>query len=357
MIRNDTIISLKDGLKEALWEAFEKASNVAVGSEEFDRFGSVPWSGRNGTAAIQQIIDWSNPVKQIDIVINFRSPRHTQWISIWKQLMSLEDQQQQQQQQEKNEISSVSYPEWICEEGIDQKGTAKVWEYLDCVSNPLGLTLHLLERLPERVKVWLIDMGGVLDHGFDISHVSACHILGLPCTDGWVRGINRTLVMNPKSRPLNGVSSTQLDEMNWILRQRDCIYQSKLEDFRRKGRLKILYPQDLSWTHCQKCSTIDLMDDDNDIFQNTTFLLQAMRSQFGCQSDHSVNLTDISRTSQLRCTTTTDKVRFIERSEDRQVIHQVWLPIQLLQWTVVSILFGSAMYGRRRRQRQHCGTT
>ena len=189
--------SFKQGLRDALNEAYEKASKVAVGSEEFDRFGPVPWSGRDGTVAIQEIIDWSFPVSRVDVVVNFRSPRSSQWISIWKQLMSLDEQD--------GKVSPVTYPEWICNDGRDPLGTAKVWEYLDCVANPLGLALHLLETLPATVKVWLIDMGGVSYQGLDIAHVSACHVLGLPCKDGWVRGINRTLLANPKFRSLHGV--------------------------------------------------------------------------------------------------------------------------------------------------------
>lgn len=327
--------SFNEDLREALHEAFEKASKVAVGSEEFDRFGLVPWSGRDGISAIRQIIDWATPVSQIDVVVNFRSPRNAQWISIWKQLMSMEDQDDKQ--------SSVSYPEWICNGGNDPRGgIAKVWEYLDCVANPVGLALHLAEALPAMVKVWLIDMGGVSDRDLDISHVSACHILGLPCRDGWVRGINRTLVVNPKSRPLHGVSNIQLDEIDWLLRQRDCTYQLRVEEFLRNNRLEILYPRDLSWTQCQTVPIPNALAD----FQNTTFLLQAMQSQFGCHSDKSVNLTMIVTTH--RVPSRPDRIR--SKAPEHGEIRQDWIWIQLLQWVLVAALFGGLLQLRRRRR-------
>ena len=327
---NSSNASFKQGLREALNEAFEKVSKVAVGSEEFDRFGAVPWSGRDGTAAIQEIIDWSFPVSHVDVVVNFRSPRSAQWISIWKQLMSLDELV--------GEVSSVSYPEWICNDGHDPLGAAKIWEYLDCVANPLGLALHLLETLPSIVKVWLIDMGGVSYQGLDIAHVSACHVLGLPCKDGWVRGINRTLVVNPKFRPNQGISSSQLDDMEWLLRQRDCTFKPMLEEFQRRQRLEIIYPRDLSWNLCQTRpgGFLDM--------RNTTFLLQAMQSQFGCQSDHAVNLSGMVDSHQGLVSSN------YSPSSTYRAVHDDIFWIQLLQWFVVSILFGGSLHFRRRRR-------
>ena len=60
---------------------------VIFGSEEFDRFGSTPWSHRNGMLAIYDILNMTQPgMDNFEIVVNYRTPRHEQWISIWKQL-------------------------------------------------------------------------------------------------------------------------------------------------------------------------------------------------------------------------------------------------------------------------------
>jgi hypothetical protein len=151
-------------------------------------------------------------------VVNYRTPRHKQWISIWKQLASLET--------SLFKTGDRSYKEWICDTDSDSdsnnnnnNNNNKVWEYLDCVANPLGLVHELLTKLPSMtaITVTLLDIGDISNKGLDIYHVSACDILNLPCMNGWVRGIhNRTLLVNPKTKALdNDITKTELDKMEW----------------------------------------------------------------------------------------------------------------------------------------------
>lgn len=333
--------AVNEDLHQALKDAFDKAPNVALGSEEFDRFGAVPWSGRDGLTAIRKITEWANAIArlggdgppQIDLVVNFRTPRQTQWISIWKQLMALDDLQHESR-------TSVLYPEWVC--ARDETSSARLWEYLDCVANPLGLTLHLLSNLPPNVKVSLVDMGGVAEKGLDIAHVSACQILGLPCSAHWVRGINRTLVVNPKSRQLEGVSTAQLDEINWLLQQRDCSYQQPLDEFQRQGRLEILHSLDLTWGHCQ----IEAGSSKQEIFgsfQNTTFLVEVLKSQYLCQSDQALNLTEMMAQSNL----TADLHGVRKRVSAANIASKDWMWVIVLQWLFVAALFGSLFRVRK----------
>jgi hypothetical protein len=417
---------IRKELQTALQETFEKFSNVVVGSEELDRFGPTPWSHRDGMGAVHQLIDWaaaaaaaaataaatatatatataaqqhasSTPtLLQVDVVVNYRTPRHSQWISIWKQLMSLEESVHNRE--------SMSYPEWICQhENEEQTMTTnnyfndKVWEYLDCVANPLGLTLALLDTLSERYtstsanaitaidwKVTLMDMGGVMRRNLDIAHVSACQVLNLPCNvdKGWVRGINRTLVVNPKSRPLE-LSPFQLVELEWLLRQRDCTYRERLQEYERHEKLVVVYPDDdgLSWKHCSTTSSTTSTDTAAETkrlsnnFQNTTYLLQAMQSQFGCQQPQNQHI-NLTRMMQLMAeeqstsdhdhdpvlrvvpATTTNKkalVLFGQESTTTATMDQQqhdWIWIQLLQWAVLALLFAGLLQIRKRRKRR-----
>ncbi len=320
---------LRPLLQKALQKTVAEFPNVVVGSEEFDRFGKTPWSHRDGIRAVQQLIDWAttNSTTQVDVVINYRTPRQAQWISIWKQLMSLEENLHNRE--------STTYREWICQNHSehDDDYDKKVWEYLDCVANPLGLTVAFLQALSQNTHVTLIDMGGVARRNLDIAHVSACHVLGLPCKDGWVRGINRTLVVNPKSRPLEGVTPRQLEELEWLLQQRDCTYRKTLQDFEHQKRLSIVYPENLTWKHCREETTIN--------FRNTTYLLYAMQSQFGCQSNHTAPIN-----------VTQSMVEPLLNRHSVRNVRQDWIWIQFLQWTIIGILCAGLWQIRTRRQRR-----
>ena len=114
----------------------EQHQNLILGTEEFDRFGSTPWSNRDGIQAIHEVIDFilkelsiSQQQQQqqqqqpqelhIDFVVNYRRPRKDQWISIWKQLTRNERSNnnneykdflcQKLQQRENNKNSNYKY--------------------------------------------------------------------------------------------------------------------------------------------------------------------------------------------------------------------------------------------------------
>ncbi|KAL3931170.1 MAG: hypothetical protein SGBAC_011433 [Bacillariaceae sp.] len=322
-------------IEESIRNTYETFPNLVLGTEEFDRFGPTPWSGRNGMDVLKRVyatILSSNKAQQpqqqqqpLEVVVNYRTPRHQHWLSIWKQLTILDATLQ-------GKHDDVSYSKWICGGGGSnnnnddhsmmeekKKHYNQLWEYLDCVSNPLGLVQALLSlnKPPNRipVKVYLIDMGGIAKQSLDISHVSACHILKVPCNSGnsgnvnaaamigtnhrqqqhWVAGIGqRTLHMNPKSKSTQGdVTAQHLEEMEWIFRQRDCSYRSELLQYLEQHnedndhdrdyddkKLEILF-RDSLWDDCDD----DLEPNSHQVFTNTTLMLSLLQSQFGCASD------------------------------------------------------------------------
>lgn len=119
-------------IETAIKETYDNYQNLVLGSEELDRFGKAPWSGRNGIQVIQNLAKLLNH-PAMEVVVNYRTPRQEQWFSIWKPLSTLDA--------EIEGKPDSTYSEWICTD------YDKVWEYLDCVANPLGLVQALLTSL------------------------------------------------------------------------------------------------------------------------------------------------------------------------------------------------------------------
>lgn len=234
-----------------IWnETKESEGHLILGTEEFDRFGPTPWSHRDGIHAIERIRDLLKP-DSMEIVLNYRRPRRDQWISVWKQL---------------TRSDSREYNEFLC----DANENLRIWEYLDCVTNPLGLADALLKRGWE---VRLMDMAGIASKDRDVGHVVACDVLGVACDDHWLPGLDHPIQQNKKSGDPR-LNEKQLDDMEWILRQRDCSYRSTLV---ANSNFRVLEGEAI-WEDC-------LDDPRVSTLRNTTWLLQLMQTQVGCRPD------------------------------------------------------------------------
>lgn len=342
-VNNDT---MKDLIYQTLAETFQKAPNMVLGSEEFDRFGKTPWSHRNGVQAIQKLIQHLKQQQrfQVEIVVNYRTPRQTQWVSIWKQLTTLDVNIRGEPDR--------SYPEWVCHDENE-----KVWEYLDSVANPLGLVQALLRVQDDTsFHVTLLDMGGISNKGLDIAHVSACAILQVPCKEGWVKGIDRILQQNRKQKPLENVTLEQVEQIERWFRLRDCAYEKELQATASQQKLTVLY-QDTLW---QSCSSFDA-----NLAQqllNTTFFLELLQSQFDCGDTGKSILSG--RDGVVVAAATTKGTFSTPTGRDshpqglsNQFVSRVatdpnWLVVQILQWAVILVLFGALFHFRKSRSRR-----
>jgi hypothetical protein len=241
-----------------VWE--HNDTNLILGTEELDRFGTAPWSHRNGIEAIQGVYNITQP-REFQVVVNYRRPRRDQWISIWKQLTRSEPK---------------PYSEFICNENVEEQ--LRIWEYLDCVANPLGLVQALLQQ---QWAVRLLDMEGIAHQKWDVGHVLACHVLQVPCEDHWLPGMHRPMFVNTKTGNPE-LSQHQLNDLEWALRQRDCGYRTYLESHTSTtttmNHLLQVYEGETLWEGCDHDSTDAL------VFTNTTFLLDLLQSQMGCGS-------------------------------------------------------------------------
>lgn len=354
-------------ISSAIAKTYHEYANLVLGSEELDRFGTVPWSGRDGIKVVQDIEKLLNH-QALEIVVNYRTPRQKQWLSIWKQLTAMDVLEGK---------PDSTYSKWICTDHV------RSWEFLDCVANPLGLAEAMLSSLSQLATVKLIDMGGVAKQKLDISHVSACSILNVPCNNTWVNGIgDRALIMNAKSKSKKDISPEVSNEMRWVLEQRDCLYQASLEEH---SNFEVLY-QDSLWGGCDPAALISELS-------NTTFILDLLRSQFGCAHDPTVNLTqfikahdagrsrggDQRATKTIKATATPITTNAFEHSAtsaekfgtgqavksframndfQESVTKRLdqhpedWRLVQGIQWILVLVLFASFLVRKQRRRRE-----
>lgn len=237
--------------------------NMIWGTEELDRFGKVPRSGRNGLVAMEKVWDLIRPT-QLEVVVNYRRPRRDQWISIWKQLALVDGR-------------NVAYSEFLC----DDEQYTRLWEYLDCVANPLGFVEALVDFWTSRhnVTIHLLDMGGIAQAERDVAHVVACDVLGVECTENhWLPDLDEPLVENVRSGDPE-LTDEELDAMEWVLQQRDCSYHQQIMEFSKAStatpHLRLHYAEKF-WDSCEAHHR------NASIFTNTTFLLELLQSQAGC---------------------------------------------------------------------------
>ena len=320
---NDT--QLQEDIFKGILDAWQQTQtqNIVLASEEFDRFGTTPWSHRDGIKALGNIVDRVKPPR-LDLVVNYRTPRHEHWISVWKQLTALANRKNPKSER-------VDYKYFICQD-------ERAWEYLDCVANPLGLVKAL------RSNGWnstLVDMGGVLDQGLDIAHASACYVLQLDCTDGWVNGINRTLVLlNTKNRELD-ITGHQMQEMEWLFRKRDCAYASQLEN---DDGVRILFRHTL-WKDCDFEKDAEL----HEKLRNTTFLLGMLQAQVGCSAADQISF---NVTQWIQSATSTATTRTLDATNDSRPIEPAMNHVFVLQMVQLGVLLFLFQLFRRRRRRR-----
>ena len=189
----------------------------------------------------------------VDMIVHYRTPRISQFVSIWKQSTI-----------GNKPTSGYTFTQWLCNNNNDNNGNGNngnsngnndditrsnnlvLHNKLSKHSNPLGLVLKLLQTYSTSststdhnkknydVIINLIDMGGVTKESLDISHVIGCDILHVPCTNniGWIDGLyNITTNKNQRKKRQPDITLEQLDQLESIFRLRDCSYQYSILSF------------------------------------------------------------------------------------------------------------------------------
>jgi hypothetical protein len=240
---------------------------IILGTEEFDRIGDTPDTHYDGLKAMQKVVDHLRvPKDDVTVVLNYRTPRLDQWVSIFKHATN---------------TSQDHYKHFLC----NSNRADKRWELLDTAMNPLKLA-NVYRR--EGWKVVLIDMGGVLEKELDVAHVVSCDVLeNTDCQNGWLSNSSTTYHENSIDRAFDSLYSGDQEHLEQLFRERDCHYQSVLEN---DEGFTVLHPDTL-WEGC-------LPDQDGNavlyekLATDTTYLMNAMKSQKGCEDD-SVKMGDL----------------------------------------------------------------
>ena len=106
----------------------------------------------------------------------------------------------------------------------------------------------------------LVDLSGVEKDGLDVSHVIACEVLQVPCTeDGWIQGWRTTKepVLNHKMGD-DKLTEQQYDGLETILKLRDCVHATAFQRAERQGQMKFLHQSSLL-RDCNASSKLDVV--------------------------------------------------------------------------------------------------
>lgn len=243
---------LRTSIRDA-WDASE--FGVILGTPEFDRVGQTPFTKQNGLEAMKAVVYHLRlSPDDVTVVLNYRTPRRDQWISLWKHLERM-----------------APYGYWLCNGNRDEQ-----LEVLDTALNPLKLAEAYRK---EYWKVALIDMGGVEEEELDVSHVLACEVLShTTCDGGFVVPIMETYKENAKEVKeefVHAPSDADQEEIEKLFRERDCFYRDQLFD---DTDFQVLHNASL-WKHCY---TDEKSEGLYSNYTDPNNLLDAMKSQRNC---------------------------------------------------------------------------
>lgn len=246
-------------LRQAIQNAWESAEHgIIVGTSEFDRVGNTPYTHMDGLEAMKGVVQQVQVNQEdVTVVLNYRTPRRDQWISMWK-----------------HADGDNHYKKFIC-----KSDSRELLEDLDTAMNPLKLAVTYRRQ---GWNVVLIDMGGVAAMGKDISHVIACDVLEhTVCQDGVVIPVLQTYNANyGGGKGLHSLEERDQREMDQLFRERDCYYQPTLSN---DNGFKILY-KDTIWQGCLT-SDRDGQKTQEELYQplvDPEFMLGALKEQKGC---------------------------------------------------------------------------
>eukprot|EP00980_Cylindrotheca_fusiformis_P022060 scaffold8959_cov109-Cylindrotheca_fusiformis.AAC.4 len=214
---------------EQIYNEFQNLPNTSsiVLSSEFLLFY---YSGRNGIHRIirngtifESIANWTG--LQPEIVVNYRSPRTSHLISLWKQITA-------------RSRSNETFPEFMCSR--KEKTDLQIRWVLD----PLHAVNDLVQK--HGFTTYLLDMGGAAKQGIDPSHAFACSILNVNCTEDkkWVNGLEGRMFLENARNGDPNITLAQFQDMEEIIHQRDCSYGN---DLYQHPLLRHLYPHNDSW--------------------------------------------------------------------------------------------------------------
>ena len=245
---------------------------LVMGGDEYDRVGNTIWSNRNALKAISDVSSATQIANDdITIVLLYEHPRVEQWLSIYTHKITT------------TEIGNDStfkdpYEEFLCNPDTYEERL----ETLETAMNPFKLATSYLKT--GGYNVVMIDLDGIRDAGLMIEHVIGCEILSGTCSNaGWLDSLESESFMkyqksdDEATHPFHSLTPNDVQDLERLLRLRDCNYQNILKDH---PNFSILYEKSI-FKSCPK-TTNDVVVTD---LQDTTKLFNAIQSQKNCNND------------------------------------------------------------------------
>jgi len=263
--------ALRKEIVEAVQRDWEQngVSSIIFGGEEYEQVGVHARKGYDAIRAVRDVVDTIKAKPEcVTVILNYRSPRFEQWVSLYGDGMLVEPQPNTKEE-------PMPYNEHMCKE----ESTALRLQELGTSMNPM----YIAETyLAEGWNVKMIDMGGVDKDGTDISHTIACDIMGGVCDkDGWVKNHGDEVFNNKKVefnfQHLND-EETVLSEK--LFRYRDCAFQ---EDLENNVRFDIVQENSI-WVDCEHDKDHEwIYQSFRDPKSGTELFYDALLSQVDCK--------------------------------------------------------------------------
>jgi len=248
---------------DAIQTGFDDSDNgVFLGTEEFDQVG--PDKFLDAMPVMEAIVDRLKvDHKDIKVVINYRTPRVEQWISVWKHAG--------------DDYDGASYSDFMCKAHGNEQDKKYRLSMIGAEMNPLGAAKIFLER---GWQVALVDMGGVEKEGKHVVHTIGCDILMAACDNGVIHSLqDYTPHKNAVEKDFNELNEEETAKIEKLFQYRDCSYQKDLQNYIKKGQMEVFY-QDSLWADCG-----DNADYYKKFKDNTPMLYNALLGQLECKDN------------------------------------------------------------------------
>lgn len=311
--------AIQEALMRAIRDSWEESINgIILGAENFDKVGSDPETGYDSLKTIYYLkedLDLKN--KDVTVVLLYRSPRLDQWVSVWQENTSSEEE---------------FYVDFVCKGYEDMF----LYEMLDTAMNPIKLASIYRQH---GFNVVLIDEEGVNRSDGDVAHAFACYVLdGVECDDGWISDLKDGSgeTEDPDTNKKLFLEDSDAQNLEEIFRQRDCAYKPDIESD-ASGYFEVVLQRAL-WRDCKVVRDSEIGKG----LLDTEFVLDIVKSQQGCGSQ-SVEISDILWQE--------PSTQSANNEANNQVLLMVFIPV-----TVLIVAFSLAILLLRRARRRRLAT-
>eukprot|EP00980_Cylindrotheca_fusiformis_P021224 scaffold8161_cov111-Cylindrotheca_fusiformis.AAC.1 len=275
LVRQPKNAALKEEILDGIQTAFDASdTGIILGTEEFDQVGK--YATYDAITSMNEILDHigNNIVakEHVTVVLNYRTPRLDQWISVWK-----------------HDDDIDSYTSFMCDSQKDPNVKNQRIQALATQLDPLFAAQSFLK---EGWKVKLIDMGGVAKVKKDIVNVIVCDILEGKCLmeDAIVYGHrgDDTHFNVAADKDVPDLSQEQREEAEKLFRARDCAFE---ETVGNHPNFEIGY-KDSIWNDCDEH---DLKQEEMYMYLdgNPVVLYDALLDQLDCPEEGGLGIEEV----------------------------------------------------------------